>query len=322
MAQAAVHVRMVIPPAPWTRAMDDGSVSVPSLTWETNSNIQHAPDRFIATGGVEVGENGVRRLAIDIINGKPTRAIPVYFGRELMQRNLIVREDSKLHSLADLSGARIGSRLTIQSGTGAAVLMVLEQGYGLDLRSIEWHMGDPSSLPVNRMGLNLHPGPDDDDANYDLLLRGELDAVMQTTGPRYQSMFGGDYVDRDVAAHPGTRPLLNDPAVMAEVYRKSGLYPISDLVTITPSVVEQDPEVPAKLLDAFSQANARADNYRDEKEQGLARREIELLGEDPHVYGLNANARKNINAFVDFLYRMGAIERALPVEALFYESSL
>ncbi len=322
MAQSGVHVRMVIPPAPWTGAMDDGSVRIPGLTWETNSNIDNAPDRFIATSAVEVGENGVRRLAIDLINGKPTRAIPVFFGRELMQRNLLVREDSPLHSLADLAGKKIGSRLTIHSGTGAAVLMVLEQAYGVDVKSIEWYMGDPALLPVNRMGLNLHLGPDNDDENYDLLLRGELDAVMQTTGPRYRSMFGGDYVDRDVAAHPGIRRLLSDPQVMADSYRKSGLYPISDVVTISADAVQKHPELPRQLLDAFSQANARADAYRPAEEQALAKREIELLGDDPHVYGVTENARKNLTAFTDFLYRLGAIERALPPEELFYTSSL
>ena len=36
--------------------------------------------------------------------------------------------------------------------------------------------------------------PDSDDDNYELLLKGELDAVMQTTGPRYFSMFGPDHI--------------------------------------------------------------------------------------------------------------------------------
>jgi 4,5-dihydroxyphthalate decarboxylase len=324
MAQSGIHLRMVIPPAPWTKAMEDGSVAIPGVTWQTNSDIEFAPERFIVSGGADVGENGVRRLVIDMLKGSKNRAIPVFFGRELMQRNFVVREDSNLHHPKDLVGKRVGSRLTIQSGTGAAVLMVLEQAYGIDLKSIDWWMGDPKDLPVNRMDLTMHQSPDNDDDNYAMLQRGELDVVIQTTGPRYRSMFGGygDHVDNDLAKHPGTRPMITAPQVMADAYKRSGLYPISDVTTIKPELVEQHPELAKQLVDAFSQANARASQYRSAEEQALAEREVALLGEDPHQYGLGENQRKNVAAFIGFLYRLGAIEKAVPPEEIFYPSSL
>jgi hypothetical protein len=304
--------------------MEDGSVSIPGVSWEVNSDINFAPERFVVSGGADVGENGVRRLVLDLLKGSKHRALPVFFGRELMQRNLVVRADSDLHALTDLPGRRVGSRLTIQSGTGAAVLMVLEQAFGIDLKSIEWHMGDPSSLPVNRMGLKILPGPETDAENYARLMKGEIDAVMQTTGPRYVSMFGGsvDHVDHDLATYPGTRPLVDDPQSMAHAYRKSGLYPISDVVTLKPELAEQHPALARQLVDAFSQANERADAYRSADEQAVAKRELELLGDNPHVYGLGANQRANVAAFIDFLYRMGATEQSIPPEEIFYPSSL
>src|SRR5262249_40975793 len=140
-----LHLRMVIPPAAWTRAMEDGSVTIPGVTWQTNSDIEFAPERFIATNEADVGENGVRRLVIALLEGSKNGPLPVYFGRELMQRNLLVREDSPLHSFKELEGKRIGSRLTIQSGTGAAVLMVMEKAFDIDLKSIDWRMGDKDS---------------------------------------------------------------------------------------------------------------------------------------------------------------------------------
>src|SRR5581483_1288417 len=178
-----IHVRMIIAPAPWTRALEDGSVQVPGLSWECISNIDNAPDRFIATegGGVDVGENGVRRLLIDLEKGARPSAIPVFFGRELMQRNFIVRSDSPLRSLSDLAGKRIGSRLSTQSGTGAAVLMVMKQAFGVDLHSIEWICGNPSTLPANRMGLKMRQGPTTDEEAFDGLMRGDFDALMETT---------------------------------------------------------------------------------------------------------------------------------------------
>lgn len=317
-----LHLRMVVPPAPWTRALSEQRVRIPGATYECRADIEHAPDRFIATheADADVGENGVRRLAIDRLRGDPPCALPVWFGREHMQRNLLVRADSPLTSPRDLAGKRVGSRLSVQSGTGAAVLMMLELAYGLDLREVTWAMGDPASLPENRMGLQLQRGADTDEENFRQLLSGELDAVMITGGPRYWSLFGPDRIDEAVGRYPGMRVLVNDPQTIADTYRRTGLYPITDLAVVKPSVLRRAPDLAPKLVHAFSEANALAPDYRPPDEQRLAEREIALLGEDPHQYGLGPGARANLAAFLDFLYRLGALSDRLPPEELFDSS--
>lgn len=313
------HVKMVLPPDSWTRALEDGSVTVPGLTWDAMTDISGAPERFVATHAedVDVGENGLRRYIIDLLKGAPRLAIPAFFGREHMQRNLLVSIDSGIMHPRDLAGKRIGSRLTVSSGTGAAVLMMLEQAYGLSLKDMTFCMGNPDNLKNNKMGLRVKQGPATDEEGFQLLIKGELDAVILTSGPRYFSMFGHDRLDEAVAAHPGVRVLINDPATIAETYRRSGLYPISDLVVLGQKVVAADPEVPAKVLTALSEANKRSSNYRDEAEEKLAREEIALLGTDPHEYKLGPEQRKNIAAYTDFFYRMGAIEKYVEPEDLF-----
>ena len=354
--QAPRHLRIVVPPAAWTAAMEDGSVQVPGLTWETAAHIAHAPERFVATReqAYDVGENGLRRYIIDLLDGAPPTAIPVFFSREYMHRNLLVREDSPLSSLADLAGKAIGSRLTVVSGTGAAVLMMLEQAYDVDLTSLKLHM-DVGRFPTNRMGLNMQPGPETDDVALAQLLGGELDAVILTTGPRYHSLFGGDGVDDVVAAHPGIRTLVTEPEVMVDAYRRTGLYPISDVVVLRRELVDEAPEAPAQLVDAyrrtglypisdvvvlrrelvdeapeapaqlvdaFSRANALAGRHRDADEQRMADRELALLDRDPYGYELGPDQRLNLKAYTDFFYRMGAIERALEPEELFIPSTV
>jgi 4,5-dihydroxyphthalate decarboxylase len=314
-----LRLNMVIPPAPWTQALASGRIRIPDLVYTCNTAIDNAPDRFIATheASADVGENGVRRLAIDRLSGKPAVGLPVWFGRELMQRNLIVRADSSLTSPADLAGKRVGSRLSVQSGTGAAVLMVLELVFDLDLRSVTWVMGDPASLPENRMGLRMErASASTDEEQFAQLLRGDLDAVMVTTGPRYWSLFGPDGVDGALAKTPGLRRLITDPTVMAGAYRRTRLYPISDLAVFKPAVAARAALAGRKLVRAFSEANALAAEYRPPEEQKLAEREIELLGDDPHQYGMTPDARKNLAAFLDFLYRLGAIKANLPPEEL------
>lgn len=76
----------------------------------------------------------------------------------------------------------------------------------------------------------------------------------------------------------------------------------------------------ARLFNAFSEANALASEYRSAEEDALARREVELLGEDPHRYGLGENQRHNLSVFIDFPYRLGAFDTQVDPEELFVSS--
>lgn len=316
-----VHLQMVIPPDPWARAMEDGSVRIPGVTWQAVSNIDNAPDRFVAARDADVGENGLRHIVLACLKGGPPPAIPVFYTREHMQRNFLVRRDSPLQHPRDLVGKRVGSWLTVQSGTAAAVLMVLEQAFDVPIAAIHWFMGDPRTLLENRLGLDLSPGPKTEEDCVTAVLRGELDAIMITTGPRYWSMFSGSG-HRFSETHPELRTLGGEPESIAEVYRRTGLYVISDIVVLRPDLAVTRPDLAPRLVEGFSAANRQASNYRDVDEEQLARREIELLGEDPHQYGLTPNARHNIAAYIQFFYRLGAIPQPIEPEEIFIPTTL
>lgn len=309
----------MLPSFPWTRALEEGRVQIPGATYECAPYIENAPDRFdaFASGGFDVGEDGVRRFVVERLKGGPASALPVFFDREHLQRNVFVRADSPLRHPRDLVGKRVGSRLSLQSGTFAGVLMMLEQGYEIPLREIKWRVPNPEGRPPDRIGLDVGPGPATDRENLDLLEQGEVDAVISNLEGRYWSLFGPDILDHEASLPPGVRPLVADPSVIAETYRRTGLCPITDVVVVRPALLREHPELPTALMQAFSEANALASAYRSSIENQLARMEIELLGEDPHVHGLSANARKNIDTFIDFLYRLGALERPIPAEELF-----
>ena len=317
-------LHMVLPPAPWTRAMEDGRVRVEGLAWTCNAEIGNAPDRFIATASQEcdVGENGVRRLALAIIDGAPPTGLPVFFGREHMQRNFIVRADSSMTSPRDLAGRRVATRLSIESGTGAGVLMMLESAFGVDLRDIVWQTGSPGQPKVNRMGLRLEPGSLDETELFEELRQGKVDAVFATTGPRYWSMFGGegDHLDPLIRPFPDLRPLMHDPTQIAETYRRTHLCPITDVVVVKPQLATGESPIPARVVEALVQANALASSYRGAAEQQLAVREVELLGEDPHQYGLGTDQRANLATLLDLFYRLGSIARPVEPEELFVPS--
>lgn len=323
MAQlSGVHLRMVVPEAPWTRGLTDGSVSITRLSWECVASGDLAPQRFAAAArdDFDVGEEGMRSLLIDALAGGEARALPVFFGREHMQRNIVVRADSNLTHPRDLVGKRVGSRQPPFSGTNAGVLLMLEQAYGVPLTEIAWTMREPEALPVNRMGLRITRGPATNAECFDLLLRGELDAVIVGGGPRYRSLFGPDGVDEAIQGYPSLRPLITDPATIADAYRRTGLYPITDLVVLSTRLIHQHPDLSARVLAALSAANRLAPRYRPAEEERLAQREVELLGKDPHQYGDGENLRRNLTALIDFFYRTGSIERPPSLDQLLLPS--
>jgi hypothetical protein len=129
-------------------------------------------------------------------------------------------------------------------------------------------------------------------------------------------------VDQEIAKYDELRPLIVDPDVIADTYRRTGLYPITDLVVTLPGLTERQPALPARLLRAFSEANALAPKYRDAEEERLAQREIELLGGDPHQYGLTPAARRSLAALIDLFHRLGAIDQAPSPEALFVSTDV
>src|SRR5579862_5005889 len=83
-----LHLCFMLPSYPWTRALEEGRVKIPGMTYECAPYIENAPDRFDAftAGGYDVGEDGVRRFAIQRLKGAPPTALPVFFDRELLQR--------------------------------------------------------------------------------------------------------------------------------------------------------------------------------------------------------------------------------------------
>jgi 4,5-dihydroxyphthalate decarboxylase len=309
----------MLPSYPWTRALEMGRVQIPGLTYECAPFIENAPDRFAAfsAGQVDVGEDSVRGYIEKRLAGSRSVALPVFFDREHMQRNIFVRADSPLRHPRDLVGKRVGTRQSLYSGTCAGVLMMLEQGYRVPLQEISWRTGSPQSLAKSRMSLDYAGGPATDGENIELLMRGELDALISNLEGRYWSLFGPDILDHELSLPAGIRPLVADPTVIAETYRRTGLYPITDVVVVRPELIDDHPELVPALMRAFTEANALASDYRSGIEEHLAQMEIELLGEDPHVPGFDDKARTNLNAFIDLLFRLGGIEQPVPPDELF-----
>lgn len=249
--------------------------------------------------------------------GLPFTAIPVFPHRRFRHRFAVKRTGCGIEKPADLNGRRVGLD-TLQNSAGLWMRGILQDDYGVDLKSIEWWCQEEEDvafqpapwLKVKR----VREGQDIDR----MLLAGELDgAIYPDTLPSIRS------------GHPGVGLLFPDPKrAEIEHFRKSGLFPIMHTVVIRNSILERNPWVAVNVMQAFQQSKemcyARLRNPRNTSLAWIddALREQEsVLGKDGWPYGLRDNV-KALEAAIRYTHDHGMIRKKPKVEELFFPASL
>ncbi len=150
-----------------------------------------------------------------------------------------------------------------------------------------------------------------------MLIDGKADAMIHPHPP--QSVL--EMPDR-------VRPLFSDRKAEAlRYFRKHGYYPIMHLLAVQRPLVEAHPWLPRALMQIWDDAkNQSRDFYEDPGYAyvAFARNELETqdvaMARDPWVSGIKAN-RANLERFVEYSHDQRLIERPVPVERLFHEST-
>jgi 4,5-dihydroxyphthalate decarboxylase len=174
--------------------------------------------------------------------------IPVFPSRAFRHAAIYVRADGDIAQPQDLRGKTIGVRNTLN--TAALVVRgLLADDYGVSADEIRWIVGDIDRVERETIALPKLMRPFDIRAAQgvalaDLLMAGEIDAIVHYTPPRG---FDGD--------QPQIRRLFADYASAERQYFAStGIFPIMHLVGIRRSLLEQDPSIGRKVYDAFTRA--------------------------------------------------------------------
>src|SRR5262249_5223513 len=151
--------------------------------------------------------------------------LPVFPSRMFRHSSIYVRADSAMSSPADLANTRVGVPEWAQT---AAVYSrgILQDRYGVDLRSISWTQGGVNE-PVRRAKVTtLNPRSGlmlsrvSERSLNDMLLTDDLDAVLSARPPAG-------------LAAGGIRRLVEDYAsVERAFYNDTGVFPIMHLVAI------------------------------------------------------------------------------------------
>jgi 4,5-dihydroxyphthalate decarboxylase len=255
-------------------------------------------------------------------------AIPVFPSRAFRHGCLYVRTDRGISRPTDLEGKTVGVP-EYQMTLALWLRGILQDVYGVDFRAIRYRTGGtnrpgrterlPLQLPAQ---MDVRPIPEGRCLN-DLLVAGELDAVMSPSPPLAFS-----------AASPLVRRLFENAAdVERAYYRETGFFPIMHLVGVRRSLVEQHPWLPANLFRAFVEAKRTAAAELDAIARGNANRitlpwfaaEWEatraLMGADFWSYGLPAN-RRELETLCRYSREQYLAERALPIDELFAPGTL
>jgi 4,5-dihydroxyphthalate decarboxylase len=249
--------------------------------------------------------------------GRKFTAIPVFPHRRFRHGYMVKRMNCGIEAPGDLNGKRVGLD-TLQNSAGLWMRGILQDQYGVDLKSIEWWCQEEEDVPFEPakwMRVRRVPkGKDIDGMLQEQALEG---ALYPETLPSIKSR------------SPKVGLLFPNPKeAEADYYRKSGIFPIMHTVVIKNAVLEKNPWVAVSLLQAFQRAKEICyERMKDPRNfalvwvKELMQEQEAIFGADPWPYNVEDN-RKALEAVVRYEIDQGMIQKKPEIEEIFFPASL
>ena len=249
--------------------------------------------------------------------GRAMTAIPVFPHRRFRHAYMFKRMDCGVEKPSDLNGKRVGLD-TLQNSAGLWMRGILQDHYGVDLKSIEWWCQEKEDMPVEPakwMKVRYVPKGKDIDQ---MLLGGELEGALYPE--ILPSIRNGS---------PKVGLLFPNPKeAEIDYFRRSGHFPIMHTVVIKNEILEKAPWVGISILRAFQKSKEICyERMRDPRNFALVwmkehlQEQGALFGPDPWPYNLEDN-RSNLEAIVRYEFEQGIIKKKPKIEELFFPPSL
>ena len=309
-------------------ALHDGRVRVPGV--EFDSHILPTGQLFpiaVNEARFDVTELSVSSYVLQLSRGETAyTAIPAFVSRSFRHSGFYVRAGAGIEHPYDLAGKRVG---VPEYQMTAALWMrgLLSDEYGVTPESIRWRTGAlDAGVRRERLALALPPGMEvrpieDGQTLQGLLLDGELDALLAPAPPK--AFLAGD---------PRIQRLFGDvEQVEREYHARTGFFPIMHLIAVRRSIAEANPELPAALMAAFTEARDLALERLRDVWMGSANRlslpwlgpcmerTIAALGADWWSYGAEENAAE-LAAICRYSFEQHLSARPVAPEELFHPS--
>jgi 4,5-dihydroxyphthalate decarboxylase len=300
------------------RALADGRAQAPGA--QLNVLTMPSPERhgrMLRHQEFDVCELSLVAYLVARDKGPAFTAIPVFPHRRFRHGYVVKRANAGIDKPANLNGKRVGLD-TLQNSAGLWMRGILQDHYGVDLKTIEWWCQEDEDVPFTPAAwMKLRRVPTGKDIDR-MLLDGELEAaIYPETLPSVR------------AGSPKVAPLF-PRAREAEIdyYKRSGIFPIMHTVVIRNSVLQRHPWVAVSVMQAFQQAKELCYRHmQDPRNLALVwasevlREQREAMGADPWPYGLEPN-RKALEAVVRYEHEQGMISERPAIEELFFPPSL
>ncbi|HUP07711.1 MAG TPA: 4,5-dihydroxyphthalate decarboxylase [Caldimonas sp.] len=323
---ASLHLTLAMCDYAHTREIAQGIVRADGITLNplVFPSIEEITYRFTRELEWDVSELSFGKY-IALASGErpaPMIAIPVFPSRMHRLSAIYVRRGAGLRTPKDLEGRAVGIPEWAQTA-GMYVRGFLAEEYGVDLRKVRWvQAGVDEAGRAEKVALKLPEGLGVEARPQatlsGMLESGELDAAITARAP---VAFGNGQA---------VRLFENPRAEEAQLFERSGVFPIMHVVVVKRSVYEQHPWVAVNLLKAFEEAKQRclrlvadftcsrlplpwAASFVDET--------LRKYGPDPYPYGVAPN-RRTLEAFIRFAHAQGITRRRMEVEQLFARESL
>ncbi len=241
-------------------------------------------------------------------HGKAFTGIPIFLTRAFYHDAIVVRKSSGIREPKDLEGRRVGVR-SYTLTPGVWTRGILQSEYGVDLDAVTWVLSGDEHVAEFVAPANVVSSSSGD--LMEMLQNGEIDAAI---GVR-------------AGASPELRPLFSDPAQAdTDWSRKTGIYPISHMVVVKNSLLEQYPELAAELFRVFQKAKSpQTERLNAGEVSGPMDAELlamsKIVRGDPLPYGLQSSLQ-TLNTFLDFNVSQRVIPHRWEPAELFPEATL
>jgi 4,5-dihydroxyphthalate decarboxylase len=300
------------------RALISGEAKAPGI--DLNVLTMASPERhgrMLRHQEFDVCELSLVAYLVARDQGAAYTAVPVFPHRRFRHGYIVKRMQAGIDKPADLNGKRVGLD-TLQNSAGLWMRGILQDHYGVDLKSIEWWCQEEEDVPFTPAPwLKLRHVAKGSDIDR-MLVGGELEAAIypevlpsiRSGSPKVGLLF------------PHTREAEID------YYKKSGIFPIMHTVVIRNEILERHPWVGVSVVQGFQKAKELCYRHMaDPRNLALAwasevmREQKDALGADPYPYGLEPN-RNALEAVVRYEHEQGMIKKRPAVEELFFPPSL
>lgn len=245
--------------------------------------------------------------------------LPVVCSRLFRFSSFYVNRNSKITSISDLKGKKIGSPEWAHS---AAVYMRgwMHNEMGVKLADVHWvQAGANAPGRKEKVELSLPEGVEltriADKSLSELLAAGEIDCAIIARPPTC-------FLD----GHPDVVRLFPDYLEMEEqYYTESGVWPIMHIIAMRKQILDGHPWVARNLYNAFEESKRRSlerlfdpavSRYPLAWLPTYARRMRDIFGDDPFPYGIEEN-RATWEQMALYTFQQGIARRQFTPEEIF-----